>query len=409
MPRVKLVSKTLLFAIVALTLCAALAVPASAAELTVGASGQYRTIQQAVNAAKPGDSVLIGPGNYTENVLVNKPLTLAAADQSAPPVVQAADSGKEVLLIQSDGVRIQGLRVTGGTSGVAIEQASNCTITNCIVNGNVFGVYMIGATSNTVSNSNLNSNGFGIYLDGSARNTLSGNSGLNEKGGGGNATYSDAIYLYYSDSNSVTQNNLSANHVYGISLFHSSGNTISNNTISANDDIGVRLGEASDNNTLSFNTVSGNGQLGILILNARSNQIYLNNFISQPSAMTDASAAVLNSPEKMAYTYGGIGRTSFMSNYYSDYKGTDVNGSGIGSTPSTYGDTYPLIRPLASYGTIVPASAVTATPLPANQSTSTAATNQSSMTTSIPGFQAGYAIAGLVIVALILGRRYRTR
>ena len=411
MRRTKLVSNSLLLAAVALILCAALAVPASAATLTVGAGGQFKTIQQAVDAAKPGDTVLVAAGTYTENIVVNKSLTIAAADRTARPTVKAADSGKDVFLLTSSGVHIDGLALVGGASGVEIQQTSNCVVTNCTVNGNVFGVYLVGATANEVSANNLNSNGFGIYLDESAGNKLSSNSALHETGGGGNATYSDGIYLFYSNSNHVTQNNLSANHVYGISLFHSSGNDISNNTISADELIGVRLGDASNNNTLSFNTIGGNGQLGILILNAQGNQIYLNNFVNQPVAISDASAAIPNSPEKLAYTYGGINRTGYMSNYYSDYKGNDSNGTGIGSTPTSYGDKYPLVQPVASYGTIMPASAVTATTsssLSNSQNASRIATsNQSSTGTGLPGFETPYAVAGLLIAALVVLLKHR--
>jgi nitrous oxidase accessory protein len=72
----KLVFNSLLFAAVALIVCGALAVPASAANLSVGAGAQFTTIQQAVDAAKPGDTVLVAPGTYTENIVVNKPLTI---------------------------------------------------------------------------------------------------------------------------------------------------------------------------------------------------------------------------------------------------------------------------------------------------------------------------------------------
>jgi len=406
MRRTKLVSNLLLLAAVALILCAALAVPASAATLTVGAGGQFKTIQQAVDAAKPGDTVLVAPGTYTENVVVSKPLTI-----TGNATVNAADSSKDVFLITSPGVHIDGLTISGGESGVNVAGVASCAITNITEHGNVFAVYLANATNSVVSNNNLANNHYGVYCDYATSNTIANNVATGETGGGNHATYSDGIYLYYSDSNNVTQNNLSDNHVYGISLFHSSGNDISNNTIHADEQIGVRLGEASNNNTLSFNTIGGNSQLGILILNAQGNQIYLNNFVNQTVATSDASAAILNSPEKLAYTYGGINRTGYMSNYYSDYKGNDSNGTGIGSTPSSYGDKYPLMRPISSYGTIILASAVTPTPSTSsssglNQST-TATFNQSSNGTGLPGFETPYAVAGLLIAALVVLLKHR--
>jgi parallel beta-helix repeat protein len=401
MRRTKLVSNPLLFAAVALILCAALAVPASAANLTVGTGGQFKTIQEAVDAAKPGDTVLVAPGTYTENVVVSKPLTI-----TGNATVNAADSSKDVFLITSPGVHIDGLTISGGETGVNVAGVASCAITNITEHGNVFAVYLANATNSIVSNNNLANNHYGVYCDYATSNTIANNVATGESGGGNNATYSDGIYLYYSNSNNVTQNNLSDNHVYGISLFYSSGNDISNNTIQANDNIGVRLGEAADNNTLSFNTIGGSSQLGILILNAQGNRIYLNNFVNQTVAISDASAAILNSPEKMAYTYGGVERTGYMSNYYSDYKGNDSNGTGIGSTPSAYGDQYPLVQPVASYGTIMPASAVTATTSPSlsnSQNASTIATsNQSSAGTGLPGFETPYAVAGLLIAALVV-------
>src|SRR5674476_1107100 len=103
--------------------------------------------------------------------------------------------------------------------------------------------------------------GYGVYCDNASNNTISSNIATGEQGGG--TALGDGIYMYYSNANTITHTNLSANHVFGISLYHSSGNTISNNSILNNQDIGVRLRE-SNNNTLTFNTVSGNVNLGIL-------------------------------------------------------------------------------------------------------------------------------------------------
>ena len=414
----KLVFNPLLFAAVALILFATMAIPASAADLTVGAQGRFSTIQQAVDAAKPGDTVRVAPGTYTENVVVNKQLTITAT--SGRPTVQAADPSKDVFLLSSPGVRIDGLTITGGASGVEIQGVSKCVVTNVIAQDNVRAVYLANSTQNEISNSNLAGNGYGVYGDGASNNTISSNVATGERGNG--IALGDGIFLNYGDSNIITRNNLSANHVFGISLYTSTRNIISNNTMSDNDNVGVRLGPGSNNNTLTFNTIARNGQIsqqvsesfptsGILIVSATGNQIYLNNFISQPNAIVGASAAILNSPEKMVYTYNSVEQTGYMSNYYSDYNGTAAQGNGIGSQPSAYGDKYPLVQSVASYGNIIPASAVTPTPSPTVTSTSTATSgNQSATGTKLPGFEAASAVAGLSIaVLLLLSRKSRAR
>ena len=44
-----------------------------------GTGGCSSSIQRAIDAAAPGDTILIGKGIYTENVVVTKPLTLLGA------------------------------------------------------------------------------------------------------------------------------------------------------------------------------------------------------------------------------------------------------------------------------------------------------------------------------------------
>jgi parallel beta-helix repeat protein len=283
-------------------------------------------------------------------------------------------------------------------------------VTNVFAQDNVRGVYLSYSTENEISNNNLANTGYGVYGDYASLNTISSNVATGERGG--STALGDGIFLNYGDSNTIAQNNLSANHVFGISLYTSTRNIISNNTMSDNDNVGVRLGPGSNNNTLTFNTIASNGQIsqqvspnfptsGILIVSATGNQIYLNSFINQPIAILDASAAILNSPEKMTYTFNGVGQTGYMSNYYSDYKGTDVNGTGIGSTPSTYGDQFPLIQSVTSYGTIIPVSAVTPTPSPQSENSTTVSENQSISEIQVPSFPGLAAIFILVVFAVV--------
>jgi len=393
------IAAPLLSIVVTGLLISTLAVSVNGAALNVGLGGQYKSITEAVNAAQPGDTITISAGTYTENVIVTKSVTIKAASPGST-VVTAADPSKDVFLVQAKNVRVEGLTITGatGASGVHVDHSSACVVTGLSAHGNDRAVYLDGATNCEVSSSNLANNGYGVYCDNASNNTISSSIATGEQGNG--KALGDGIYMYYSDANTITHTNLSANHVFGISLFHSSGNTITNNSILNNQDIGVRLRE-SNNNTLTVNTVSGNVNLGILSITETGDQIYLNNFINQPTPMSGVPENSLNSPQQLFYTFGGAIHHGYMGNYFSDYKGSDANGTGIGSPASVYGDKYPLVQPFEKYTNIGVTNAATTT------TASTASTQPSNLTsaaaqTSTPGFGVEGAFLAIALIASVL-------
>jgi nitrous oxidase accessory protein len=385
----------------------------SAGEIRVGQQGQYRTISEAVKAASPGDSIFVGPGTYVENVVVDKPLSVVSTNGAQATVVKASDTSKDVFLLASPDISVQGFTVMGGHTGVRFGHTSNCVLAKSVVNGNVFGVYLAGATSNVVSDNNLNNNGFGIYLDGSSGNKLSGNSASNEKGGGGNASLSDGIYMYYSPANTVTRCDLSNNNNFGASLYQSRNNVFSNNTFSANAQFGVRLGDGADNNKFSFNTFKANVESGVLIIKSKGSTFYFNNFADEKSHFNTQEANNINSTKKLNYTYNGNLFSGFVGNYYSNYVGADSDGNGIADS-SFAGDNYPLVKPIANYGGAQPTPTPTASPSPAASETSNASANVTAATAGqrapvlSPGFETMGALFGLLfaaVIAVILKRR----
>jgi nitrous oxidase accessory protein len=398
--------KLLQFVIVSIVLaaCVSTSIPrVSASELKVGGGGQYSTISAAVKAANAGDTILVSPGTYVENVAVDKPVKIVSTNEAQATVVKASDTNKPVFLLGSSEITVQGFTVTGGNKGVAFG-TSNCILTKCVVNGNVFGVYLAGATSNQVSNNNLNGNGFGIYLDSSSGNKLSNNSASNEKGGGGKASLSDGIYMFNSHANSVNRCDLSNNHNFGVSLYQSKSNVFSNNTISSNAQFGVRLREGSDNNKFSFNTFKANEENGVLIGGSKGNTFYFNNFLDEKSHSYTQEDNNINSTKELNYTFNGNLFSGFVGNYYSNYVGTDSDGNGIGD--SSFGrDKYPLVKPMENYG-LAQATPTPAPSLSSASSTSSVADENMTATAAAqrvltPGFETTPAMLGLLFAAII--------
>ena len=85
-------------------------------------------------------------------------------------------------------------------------------------------------------------------------------------------------------------------------------------------------------------------QDGIYIGYSSGNKIYCNNFVSNPNNINNPQGNIFDSPQRLAYTYDGQDHVGYMGNYYSDYRGTDREGNGIGDTVYPIGDRYPLVK-----------------------------------------------------------------
>ncbi|MFN5355655.1 MAG: T9SS type A sorting domain-containing protein, partial [Bacteroidota bacterium] len=141
----------------------------------------YPTIQSAVDAAVAGNTIQICAGNYTENVTVNKSLTLDGAGAStvitsstaATPVITVTGSGANA----SSRMVIRDMKLVGATgdentgSGIlyaASAAAGYYTIENVEASGNAgSGVSFNNTASVTdvvISNSNFSSNGNGLRI-----------------------------------------------------------------------------------------------------------------------------------------------------------------------------------------------------------------------------------------------------
>ena len=127
-------------------------------------------IQGAVDTAEAGDTVNAAAGIYRENVVLEKSLTLAGTgrgdDSSSNTIITAANAVKPVIDINTGGVVVKNLQVTGANTyldydrgaGIAIrgtEDIDGVTLQNIASKDNFYGLNIL-ASGNAISNIDAN-------------------------------------------------------------------------------------------------------------------------------------------------------------------------------------------------------------------------------------------------------------
>ena len=107
------------------------------ADLHVGGGQTYTTIADAIDAASDGDTIVIHSGTYTENVIVDKELTLTGQGGTEPIIQVSAGNG---ITIRADNVTIHGLEIQGADTGISSDM-SGMTITENIFQSPNSGIY----------------------------------------------------------------------------------------------------------------------------------------------------------------------------------------------------------------------------------------------------------------------------
>jgi hypothetical protein len=137
--------------------------------MIVGPAG----INTALNAAHPGDTVVIPPGRYRERVQLREGVALRAQQPDAVTLT-SLDGGPAVVARKIESGSIEGVWVQGdpqspGSSGIEIVDASP-TISNDRVTGFVTGILIRGKAEPVVTSSQIENNlGAGILVEAGAK------------------------------------------------------------------------------------------------------------------------------------------------------------------------------------------------------------------------------------------------
>ena len=257
---------------------------ASATTLYVGPGEANTTIGEAVSAAHAGDTIIVRDGTYTENVDVDKRLTIRSENGSALTIVNASNSGDHVFEVTADYVNITGFTVKNATgqenkkAGIYLDKVEYCSILNNNLTDNNNAIYLDKSNYTEIANNTASlNNRYGIgCADHSSHNIITNNTAYNNARG---------IYLDQSTNNSLTLNNFSNNNDYGISLDHSTNNTISGNIIN-NNSHGIWID--GDNNQIFGNDILNNSASEGSGIHRKDhvsgNVIYFNNIVGNSPA-----------------------------------------------------------------------------------------------------------------------------
>jgi nitrous oxidase accessory protein len=356
------------------------AAPATAARTwTVGAAGaDFPLISPALAAAADGDTIVVGPGVYRENLVLHRRVSIVGRGS---PVLYGLGTGS-VIRILAPGCEIRGLVIEGSGAGetsemdAAIQVASNG---NRIVGNTMRRVFygvVIGAPDNEVADNQITGfldlpfgrRGDGIYVYRSHSIRALRNHIIGQR---------DGIYFQYAP-NGVAEGNIVEASRYALHVMFANDIVVRSNTLGRSS-VGANIME-SRRIRISDNRIEHNRggamavglamkgcddsivQDNLLADNARGLQVdgsSRNTFAGNRLLYNDTAALLYASAEQNVFTgnvfdangndvvVSGRGATTSWSheghgNRWSAYRGFDFDGDGVGDQP------HPLLTPFAA-------------------------------------------------------------
>lgn len=337
--------------------------------VVVGGPTGLTSVQTGLDAAGPGDTVLVRPGVYRERPVIRAPVVLRGE-----PGAILDGGGEGVILTVTASARISGLAVRGSGRDLSREDA---------------GVMVIEADDVVIEDLVLEDVLFGIYVKQSARplirrNRIEGKPlPMGERGDGirlwycqggeivGNTLWQTRDLVIWFSSNLEVRDNVVRDSRYGVHYMYSDHNRFENNEFRSNhvgafimyssdiefrgnlfldaygaSGIGLGLKDADDIRAVE-NAFVGNA-VGVTLDNSPTSVGVTNTFRGNLVAYNDVGVSLLPSVHSNEFTGnafvenmgpvtvsggGDALENRWRDNYWSAYAGFDEDGDGVGDTP----------------------------------------------------------------------------
>lgn len=334
--------------------------------ITVGINQKYKTIREAVSSSLNGDTVIVTNGIYNEGtIIINKAIVLLG---SGEPIV-TGDNKHEIIKVLSDNVVIRGFTFKDSgvnfiyeNAAIKLDSVRNCTIEKNMFVNNFFGIYLSKSKSCKIIDNELQAfkkresySGNGIHLWQCRDMLIKGNKITGHR---------DGIYFEFVKNSLIERNKSEGNIRYGLHFMFSDSCSYSDNYFARN---GAGVAVMFTKNVLMYNNLFennwGGAAYGLLLKDISDSKIYKNRFVKNSSGVyyegcnrvqTEkndfiengwALRLMANSMDNKFAANNFIGNTFdvttnskknynlFEGNYWSEYKGYDLDMNGIGDVP----------------------------------------------------------------------------
>ena len=349
----------------------------SAKTIYVGKNRSITSIQEGINQARHGDTVLVDKGLYKEgNITLNKSILLKGIDY---PVLDG-ENKYEILTVHANYATVEGFKIQhGGRSelkdiaGILVYDSDGVIIINNILDDTNFGILAQHTKNSTIKNNKIRAYGKNEVQSGNGISCWRSDSLLII----GNTIegHRDGIYFEFVTNSLVWRNISTRNIRYGIHFMFSHHDTYIGNVFEENESgvavmytthihmynnhflnnwgdaaYGILLKDITDSD-ISGNFFTEN-TVGILMegcsrIKLYKNAFYNNGWALKISSSSDDNVFTLNNFIGNTFdisTSGSLVLNNFNGNYWDKYEGYDINRDKIGDVP---------YRPVSMYSMII--------------------------------------------------------
>ncbi|MFQ6064890.1 MAG: NosD domain-containing protein [Candidatus Bathyarchaeia archaeon] len=290
----------------------------------------FHTIQEAINAANPGDIIYVYNGTYNEHVVANKTVSLLGENRSSTII----DGGRAPIVVDvtANNVVVSGFTIFNGGKGIRLWNSTDSMIGDNYVMINDYGIYVDKSPNNTIIGNMIGGiqgvriSEYGIALYSSPNTSIIENIIFTNN--------KEGILIEFSSNTKVIQNIILTSRE-GIRISHSSNNFISQNNITNNRDYGIQAIQ-SHNNTIIRNTITNTSELfmskpGITFSDSHFNRIIQNKITNNYIGVAVASSSLntISGNNISSNDYVGI-RFDYPWTNYNEVSGNIVSNNDYG-------------------------------------------------------------------------------